>query len=158
MTGAPRYPDRSGPSEPPLKPRNAPLPTFPHPTALRRPETRHAAALALTAILSLAIFVLALIPLPEMPDLPGTDKQHHLIAFAALTLPCALFYPRALFWVLPLVVAQAGLIEIVQPYVNRMREWADFVAGLKGVGIGLGLGLGLHGAGLLTARRLGRAG
>lgn len=59
---------------------------------------------------------------------------------------------------LPLIVAQAGLIEIVQPYVNRMREWADFVAGLKGTGIGLALGLGLHVVGLLTVRRMGRAG
>lgn len=106
--------------------------------------TRHRAALALTAILSLAILILSLIPLPAPPAVPGTDKLHHLIAFAALTLPCAALYPRALLWVLPAIVLEAGLIEIVQPYVSRMREWADFVADMKGVAIGLVLGLTLH--------------
>lgn len=100
-------------------------------------------ALILTAILSVVFFVLALTPL-ETPPLPGTDKTHHLIAFAALTLPCAVLYPRALPWVVPLIILEGGLIEIVQPYVNRMREWADFVADLKGVGLGLVLGLTIH--------------
>jgi len=117
------------------------LPVVTLPPALHRPETRRAIALTLTAVLSLVIFIGALIPLTVPPAVPGTDKQYHLIAFAALTLPCAALYPRALIWVLPLIVGQAGLIEIVQPYVNRMREWADFVADLKGVGIGLILGI-----------------
>ena len=134
------------------------MPTFPHLAALHRPETRRTVALALTGILSVTIFVFALIPQHVAPDLPGTDKQDHLLAFAALTLPCAMFYPRALIWMLPLIIAQAGLIEIVQPFVNRMREWADFVAGLKGIILGLGLGLGLHGAGLWMVRRPGQAG
>jgi hypothetical protein len=133
------------------------VPIIRDPSALRRPETRRTVALALTGGLSVVIFVLALIPLPQATNLPGNDKLHHLIAFAALTLPCAVFYPRALIWVLPVIVAQAGLIEIVQPYVNRMREWADFVADLKGIAIGLGLGLGLHGVRQLAARRSGRA-
>lgn len=101
-------------------------------------------ALGLTAALALIILGLSLIPLPAPPSMPGTDKLHHLIAYAALTLPCAVLWPRALPWVLPLIILEAGLIEIIQPYVNRMREWADFVADLKGVGLGLILGLALH--------------
>ena len=111
---------------------------------LRSEASRKAIALSLTAALSVAIFVLALIPLELPPAMPGTDKLHHLVAFAALTLPCTALYPRALLWVLPAIVLQAGLIEIVQPYVNRMREWADFVADMKGVALGLGAGLLLH--------------
>ena len=132
--------------------------TFPRLAALHRPKTRRTVALTLTGVLSVIIFVFALTPLPVPPELPGTDKQYHLLAFAVLTLPCAVFYPRALVWMLPLIVAQAGLIEIVQPFVNRVREWADFVAGLKGIVLGLGLGLGLHGVGLWMARRPGQAG
>ncbi len=101
-------------------------------------------ALGLTAGLALIILALSLIPLPTPPPIPGTDRSHHLIAYAALTLPCAALCPRALLWVLPLILLEAGLVEIIQPYVNRMREWADFVADLKGVGLGLFLGLALH--------------
>ena len=115
--------------------------------------SRKAIALSLTAALSVAIFVLALIPLELPPAMPGTDKLHHLVAFAALTLPCAALYPRALFWVLPAIVLQAGLIEIVQPYVNRMREWADFVADMKGMALGLCFGLALRSVGAMMALR-----
>ncbi len=113
---------------------------------------RHRIALILTAALSLVIFVFALIPLPAPPPVPGTDKDHHLIAFAAFTLPCAALAPRSLLWVLPAIIAQAGLIEIIQPFVNRLGEWADFTADLKGVGLGLVIGLALHWA--LVARRV----
>lgn len=107
-------------------------------------------ALGLTAGLALVILALSLIPLPAPPPVPGTDKLHHLIAYAALTLPCAVLWPRALIWVLPCIILQGGLIEIVQPWVNRMGEWADFVADLKGVAIGLCLGLCLHWLGLMA--------
>lgn len=101
-------------------------------------------ALALTAALSLAIFALALLPLPIPPPQPGVDKTHHLVAFAALVLPATVLWPRLLPWVLPGAVLQAGLIEIVQPYVNRAGEWADFTAGLRGILAGMAVGLALH--------------
>ena len=118
---------------------------------LRTPQGRKATALALTATLSFMVLTLSLTPLRTPPPVPGTDKLHHLIAYAALVLPAAALHPRALIWVLPLAVGLGGLIEIVQPYVNRVGEWADFIAGLKGVAIGLGLGLILSGA--IAARR-----
>ena len=62
---------------------------------------RKRVAHALTAGLATAIFVLALIPLPSPPQVPGTDKTHHFIAFAALVLPAALLYPRMLWWYCP---------------------------------------------------------
>jgi hypothetical protein len=116
-------------------------------------STRRKMALTVTAVLSIAIFVLALIPMEFASPVPGTDKLHHLIAFGALTLPCAALCPRTLVWVLPAIILQAGLIELVQPYVNRLGEWADFIADLKGVAFGLGLGLILWSVGVLTSRR-----
>ena len=93
---------------------------------------------------SAAIFLLALVPIPPTQAIPGTDKFHHLVAFGALTMPCALLYPRVLLWVLPAIVLQMGLIELLQPLVNRHREWADILAGLKGLVLGLAAGLVLR--------------
>lgn len=105
---------------------------------------RKTAAYALTVGLATMIFILAMIPLPTAPSIPGADKTHHFIAFAALVLPAAVLYPSALWWVLPFAVLEAGTIEIVQPYANRMREWADFTAGLKGALAGVVAGITLH--------------
>lgn len=106
-----------------------------------KPDTLGLGALYVTLALSLVAWVGALAPLPELPVSAGTDKTHHLIAFAALTAPTAALYPRALWWVLPLLVAQGALIELIQPLANRYREWADFVADLKGIALGLVIGL-----------------
>lgn len=119
---------------------------------------RRRLALGLTAALSAAVFILALMPLAPSSPVPGSDKLHHLVAFGAMILPCALFHRRALPWILPVVIAQAGLIELVQPGFGRHREWADFVADLAGIGLGLGLGWLLRGtagrvAGRYAARR-----
>ena len=114
------------------------------------------AALYATLVLSLIAWVGALMPLPELPTSAGSDKTHHLIAFAALTAPTAALYPRALWWVLPLIVAQGALIELLQPYANRFREWADFEADLKGVALGLIVGLAVGPALRRALSRLGR--
>ena len=114
---------------------------MPRPSATARTRI----AVILTLSLATAIVVLALIPLPAAPPVPGSDKTHHFIAFGTLVLPAALLAPRALWWVVPLAVIEAGLIEIVQPHVNRLREWADFTAGLWGVAAGTIAGLALHG-------------
>ena len=120
----------------------------------RLSETRRKrVAYALTVCVAAAILVLALVPLPAAPSVPGSDKTHHFIAFAALVCPVALIYPRALWWALPLAVSEAGLIEIVQPYVNRMREWADFTAGVKGALAGAAAGLALHYAARATTTK-----
>lgn len=80
---------------------------------------------------------------PPKPDPAGllSDKFYHFIAFSALVFPCALFYARTLVWVLPMAVLFGGAIELIQPYVGREAEAADFVADVLGVGFGLILGL-----------------
>ena len=98
-------------------------------------------ALGLTALIALAIGVLSLIPLPQGPDLPGTDKTHHLIAYGALVLPLATLAPRSLLWLVPLALAYGGAIELIQPFTGRFGEWLDLAA--NGTGLLLGAGLGL---------------
>jgi len=80
---------------------------------------------------------------PPNPDLGGflSDKTYHVIAFAALVFPTALLYARSLFWVLPAAVLFGGSIELIQPYVGRAREMADFLADVLGAGFGVTLGL-----------------
>lgn len=97
-----------------------------------------------TLALALAIAGLALTPIPGGVPVAGSDKSHHLIAFAALCLPIAALEPRWLPRALPAMAAFGGLIEIVQPWTGRARELADWWADLAGLSLGLLVGLALH--------------
>ncbi|MFG6611624.1 VanZ family protein [Sulfitobacter sp. 1A12057] len=75
---------------------------------------------------------------------PGTDKVHHVLAFAILTVPCAALHPKRLFRVVFAAAFYWGVIEVIQPYIGRQGETADVLADLLGVGIGAVFGLLLH--------------
>tara|TARA_B100000315_G_scaffold45852_2_gene40654 strand:+ start:1785 stop:1982 length:198 start_codon:yes stop_codon:yes gene_type:complete len=51
--------------------------------------------------------------------------------------------PRAAILVFPLSVLYGGLIEIIQPYVNRLAEWEDFFADTAGAITGTTIGLAI---------------
>nr|WP_211316795.1 VanZ family protein [Arenicella xantha] len=97
--------------------------------------------LPLTVIQLVAITILSLLPLPELPPLPGNDKTHHLIAYASLMLPVAFVRPR--HWMLLAMgfVVWSGVIELIQPSVNRYGEWLDLVANSIGILLGYLLAL-----------------
>ena len=90
-----------------------------------------------TLFVLLSITILSLWPLDELPSVPGTDKAHHLIAYAILMLPTALRKPNR--WILfgLFFIAYSGAIELLQPYVNRYGEWNDMIANTAGVVCGL---------------------
>ena len=93
-------------------------------------------AYALSGMVAVGIIWLSLTPLDELPPVPGGDKTHHLIAYSALAFPTALAKPRL---ILPLAMpyfALGGVIEWIQPYVNRYGEVLDFLANTAGVIIG----------------------
>ena len=98
---------------------------------------------AILATLFLATTIAALTLSPPSPHAAGflSDKAQHAIAFGALALPCAIVYPRALTWVLPLAVVFGAAIEIVQPMVGRDAEFLDFIADIAGLTIGTLAGL-----------------
>ena len=100
-------------------------------------------AYLLSIIIALSILVLSLSPLPELPDVPGNDKTHHLIAYAILAFPTSVTNQKVLSMTL-LFILMGGAIEIIQPYVNRYAEWLDFIANTIGVVIGLAIGLFLN--------------
>jgi VanZ family protein len=100
--------------------------------------------LACTTLVFIIITVLSLWPADSLPSAPGGDKLHHLIAYAALIFPVALRKPR--FWKLiaVLFVAYSGVIELVQPFVNRYGDWWDMAANGAGLVCGVLVAEGLR--------------
>ena len=89
--------------------------------------------LHITFILLASIATLSLWPAAHLPSVPGTDKTHHFIAYAALTLPTTLKQPKYIFTITVGLIAFSGAIELIQPYVNRYGEWLDMIANTLGL-------------------------
>ena len=93
----------------------------------------------MTLVLGGLIAALTLAPISG-PDMPGSDKLYHVLACAALACPLTFARPRFMVPVALAVVLYGGLIELIQPYVGRSREWADLFADALGAMSGAGLG------------------
>ena len=94
-----------------------------------------------TYLIFIIITLLSLYPLQEQPNIPGSDKIHHLIAYSALAIGVGLRRPSNYVLIIILFSFYSGLIEIIQPYVNRFREIEDFLFNNLGILIGLTLGI-----------------
>jgi len=97
--------------------------------------------MVLTFIFILIICVGTLIPLPQAVDVPGTDKWHHFLAFAALVYPLTVANRRCWLLIIAFGLSLVALIEIIQPFVNRFGDIADFTADAVGVLIGFSFGV-----------------
>ena len=94
--------------------------------------------IAFTLITLAAITILSLRPpLEALPDVPGGDKLHHFIAYAALMFPTALRKPNYWKFIGLSFIAFSGAIELLQPYFNRHGEWSDMAANTLGLVCGL---------------------
>jgi VanZ family protein len=89
--------------------------------------------LYITLILLISIATLSLWPAENLPNVPGTDKTHHFIAYAALILPTALRKPKYWLTLTFTFLVFSGAIELIQPYVNRYGEWLDMAANTFGL-------------------------
>lgn len=98
-------------------------------------------ALLCSLAVLVAITVLSLTPLPKLPEVPGTDKLHHFIAYAALIFPVAFAQLRQRIWLGFGFFVWSGAIELIQPMVNRYGEWLDLAA--NGLGLLLGYAVAL---------------
>ena len=94
-----------------------------------------------TYLIFIIITLLSLYPLQEQPNIPGSDKIHHLIAYSALAIGIGLRRPSNYVLIIIFFSFYSGLIEIIQPYVNRFREIEDFLFNNLGILIGLTLGI-----------------
>jgi VanZ family protein len=92
---------------------------------------------ACTAFTLAAITILSLSPLPTLPSVPGKDKTLHLIAYTALMFPVGLRRPKRISSIFLCFVLYSGMIELIQPYVNRYGEWLDLAANTLGLACGL---------------------
>jgi VanZ family protein len=82
------------------------------------------------------ITILSLRPLETLPAVPGTDKTHHFIAYATLMLPTALRKPKYWLVIVLFFIACSGVIELLQPYVNRYCDFNDLLANIAGLACG----------------------
>ena len=98
-------------------------------------------AVVLTSAFTIIICFGTLTPIPVMVEIPGTDYWHHSLAFAALTYPLIVASRRN--WPVTLVfgLSFGALIEIIQPYVNRFGDTADFKADVVGIVCGFLFGV-----------------
>ena len=95
----------------------------------------------ITIILLLIIVFLSLYPLPQLPQMgEGADKVYHFIAYLFVAMPIGYVYPKHFFLYLLFMVSLSGIIELIQPYVNRHGEWLDFLANTLGVFSGFAIG------------------
>lgn len=102
---------------------------------------------SLTASLAATLAVAALIGFATLtpiqnPGVPGTDKSHHLIAFAALALPLSFSRPPLAPWIVLAATLYGGVIELIQPFVGRSAEVLDLMADATGAVIGGAVGVG----------------
>jgi VanZ family protein len=93
--------------------------------------------ISFTILTLAAITTLSLWPQEKLPPVPGTDKTHHIIAYAVLMFPTALRKPDNWIMLGLLFIGYSGAIELLQPYVNRYGEWMDLAANAMGVVCGL---------------------
>jgi len=91
---------------------------------------------AISLLILSAITLLSLYPLESLPAVPGSDKTHHFIAYGALMFPTALRKPKYWQFICLFFICWSGMIELVQPYVNRYGEWLDMAANTAGVACG----------------------
>ncbi|PIE01010.1 MAG: hypothetical protein CSA79_01405 [Thiothrix nivea] len=98
----------------------------------------------LTLILLAAITTLSLWPADQLPAVPGTDKTHHFIAYGVLMFPAALRKPEHWLLIAAGFVVYSGIIELIQPFVNRYGEWLDLAANSGGVVCGMLLARFVH--------------
>ncbi len=90
-----------------------------------------------TLFILTVITVLSLRPLSQLPAVPGSDKIHHFIAYGVLMLPTALRKPKYWLMIGVFFVCWSGVIELLQPYVNRYCEFKDLAANVIGLISGL---------------------
>lgn len=87
----------------------------------------------LTLFIMLLIAGGSLFPAAQLPSIPGTDKTHHFIGYGILMFPVALAKAKHFYIIALGLIGFGGLIELIQPYVNRYGEWLDFYANTGGL-------------------------
>ncbi len=86
-----------------------------------------------SGLLLILTTVLSLMPLDNLPEVSGSDKLHHFIAYCAIGLPISLIKIPLAVRLAPAIILYSGIIELIQPFSNRYAEWADLWVNALGV-------------------------
>ena len=97
-----------------------------------------------TFLTFLLISFLSLYPLKQQPSIPASNKIHHLISYSAITIGVGLRRPSNYLLLMLFFSIYSGLIELIQPYVNRFWEIEDFLFNNLGIFIGLIFGVTIN--------------
>jgi len=100
--------------------------------------------LSLTYVALALITIASLFPADQLPTVPGSDKTHHFVSYCLLMLPTAIRKPKHWLLIALLFILWSGLIELIQPYVNRYGEWLDMLANAGGVLLAIMIGQFIH--------------
>lgn len=114
-------------------------PRLPSPTAVRPTLVEGAALAATFGLVALTCFLTLTKASGPTLSISNVDKLYHMLAFAGIVLPCALFYKRSLIWLVPGLIGFGAAIELIQPFVGRDGDWVDFLADVVGIGLGVGV-------------------
>lgn len=82
---------------------------------------------------AIIISLATLTPIEHLPPTPGSDKLHHVLGFAGWAMLCLLGPWRPFMIMAAGMIVWGGMIELIQPSVNRYGEWLDFFADAFGV-------------------------
>lgn len=94
----------------------------------------------LGVVLLAGIVFYCLVPSADVPNLVGSDKLKHFVAFGALAFWFGSIVVRAnVPWVAVGVVSLGALVEIVQAAMalGRSAEWGDLLADALGVAVAM---------------------
>lgn len=100
--------------------------------------------LSLTYLALALITIASLFPADQLPVVPGSDKTHHFVSYCLLMLPTVIRKPKRWLLIALLFILWSGLIELIQPYVNRYGEWFDMLANAGGVLLAIMIGQFIH--------------
>jgi VanZ family protein len=99
---------------------------------------------ALGWVLVIGATVASLVPGPQLPQIPSSDKFLHALTYAVLAVWFAGLYPRARYvWIGALLFFMGLAIEWAQGAMElgRQRDYRDVIANSLGIGVGLALAL-----------------
>lgn len=109
-------------------------------------QSIHITAYALSGVIAAGVIVVLLVPIEPGPPPPvvGLDKIVHAFLFFAIALPILSVRPPAWVWLLPVLAAMGGVIELIQPFFGRGREFWDFIANIVGVLLAMPAGRAMY--------------
>ncbi|ODT85161.1 hypothetical protein [Phenylobacterium sp. SCN 70-31] len=95
--------------------------------------------IGLYVLACLVLLTLCLLPSPDLPDAPGGDRLHHVVAWFILTVTGYALAPDRRLAIPAFALAFGAFVEVAQGLAptGRHADLPDFAADAIGVGLGV---------------------